>query len=135
MVVALALGIAGLLLGRSGAGDLFGGLGDAITGTPDPEPIALSRAAAFDPFGDDQEENDDRAENVRDDDPNTAWTTERYNNRDITVLKPGVGLVLTAEQARQAGRARAHEPHERLVGVVLRGRPRSRARSRRGASR
>lgn len=98
VVVALALGIAGLLLGRSGAGDLFGGLGDAIGGPPDPERIALSRAAAFDPFGDDQEENDDRAENVRDDDPNTAWTTERYNNRDITVLKPGVGIVLTAER-------------------------------------
>ena len=98
VVVALALGIAGLLLGRSGAGDLFGGVGDAIGGTPDAGALALSRAAAFDPFGDDQEENDDRAENVRDDDPDTAWTTERYNNRDITVLKPGVGLVLTAER-------------------------------------
>jgi hypothetical protein len=99
VVVALALGIAGVLLGRSGAGDLFGGVKDAITGAPDPSAIPLSNAVAFDPFGDDQEENNDRAGNVRDGDPDTAWTTEQYNNRDITVLKRGVGIVLTAEQA------------------------------------
>lgn len=96
--VAVALGLAGVLLGRSGAGDLIGGVKDAIAGTPDPSPIALSQAVAFDPFGDDQRENDDDADNVRDGDPATTWSTQSYDNRDITRLKPGVGLVLTAEQ-------------------------------------
>lgn len=96
VIVAVALGIAGLLLGRSGAGDLFDGVKDAITGAPDPSPITLTDAVAFDPFGDDRE-NNDRAGDVRDGKADTAWTTERYNDRDITVLKRGVGLVLTAE--------------------------------------
>lgn len=96
--VALALGIAGLLLGRSGAGDLIGGVKDAITGTPEPSPIALSNAAAFDPFGDDREENGEDARNVRDGQADTVWTTQSYDDRDITALKPGVGLVLTVER-------------------------------------
>lgn len=96
--VAVSLGIAGVLIGRSGAGDLIGGVKEAITGTPDPTLIALSDATAFDPFGDDQQENDDDADNVRDGNPETVWTTQSYDNREITRLKPGVGLVLTAEQ-------------------------------------
>jgi eukaryotic-like serine/threonine-protein kinase len=96
--LAIALGTAGLLLGRSGAGDLLGGVKDAITGTPDSSPIALSDAIAFDPFGDDRAENDEQADNVRDGNADTAWTTQSYNDPDITRLKPGVGIVLTAEQ-------------------------------------
>jgi hypothetical protein len=97
VVIALALGVAGLLFGRSGAGDLFGGIGDAITGSEDPTPIELSDAADFDPFGDGAE-SPDQVGNAIDDDPGTAWTTESYRNRDITALKPGVGLVLSAAQ-------------------------------------
>ncbi|HEV8115307.1 MAG TPA: hypothetical protein VGP53_03645, partial [Acidimicrobiales bacterium] len=96
--VALVLGVAGLLIGRSGAGDLIGGVKDAVRGTSEPVTIPVSQANAFDPFGDDQAENDAAAANVRDGDPATAWTTSSYDNRDITALKPGVGLVLTAER-------------------------------------
>ena len=39
VVIALALGVAGLLFGRSGAGDLIGGVRDVITGAPDAEQI------------------------------------------------------------------------------------------------
>jgi tRNA A-37 threonylcarbamoyl transferase component Bud32 len=95
--VALALGVAGVLLGRSGAGGLLGDVKDAITGEPAPVSITLSKAAAFDPFGD-QHENDADAPAVIDGDESTAWTTESYDNRDITVLKAGVGLVLSAEE-------------------------------------
>ena len=100
VVVAVSLGLAGLLLGRGGAGDLVANVRDVITGSnaPDPSVIPLSGAAAFDPFGDNRE-NDESAPGVRDDDPDSAWSTERYDNPDITVLKPGVGLVLTAERA------------------------------------
>jgi serine/threonine-protein kinase len=98
VLVAVALGIAGVLLGRSGAGDLLGGVRDAITGTPDPVPVELRAAAAFDPYGDDQEENGEDAANVLDGDPETTWSTQSYDDRDITLLKPGVGLVLTAAE-------------------------------------
>jgi len=97
VVVALALGIAGLLFGRSGAGDLIGGVRDAITGSADPVAIQIT-ADDFDPYGDNRESPDDVGA-ATDGDPSTAWTTESYDNRDITVLKPGVGLVLSAEAA------------------------------------
>jgi eukaryotic-like serine/threonine-protein kinase len=109
VVIAISLGVAGLLFGRSGAGDLLGGLEDAITGAPDPVEIELTRATAFDPpcerslcvgsqrGGDDHESNED-AQLAIDQNPDTAWTTESYDNRDITVLKPGVGLRLDAAQ-------------------------------------
>ncbi len=109
---AVALGLAGVLIGRSGAGDLIGGVRDAITGAPDPSAVVLSDAVAFDPpcelsvctdgqRGGDGRENQDLARLAIDGDPATAWRTEGYNNRDITVLKPGVGLVVTLESAKE----------------------------------
>lgn len=95
LVVALALGVAGLLLGRSGAGDLLDGVRDAIGGdSGTAAPLAITGAAAFDPDGDGQE-NGDLAPNLYDGDPATAWRTEGYNDRDITRLKAGVGVALT----------------------------------------
>ena len=108
VVIALSLGIAGLLFGRSGAGDLIGNVKEAITGD-DAVDIPLTDAAAFDPpcdrslctgsqrGGDDAESNDTAGQAI-DGDPETAWTTESYDNPDITLLKPGVGLVLSADQ-------------------------------------
>ena len=97
VVIALALGIAGVLFGRSGAGDFIGGVRDAISGTEDPVQIELTQAKDFDPFGDGAESTSQVGAAI-DSDPQTAWTTESYDNRDITALKPGVGLVLSAEQ-------------------------------------
>jgi hypothetical protein len=101
VAVALVLGLAGLLLGRSGAGDLIGGVRDAIGGGSDAPvvPLEVADATAFDPTGD-RHENDDAADLVRDGDPATSWQTEGYDQRDITLLKDGVGLVLTLDQAR-----------------------------------
>jgi eukaryotic-like serine/threonine-protein kinase len=114
VLVAVALGLASLLLGRSGAGDLIGGVRDVISGAPTPTSIEIVAATAFDPDcarslcepgqrGGDNTENDDDAPLAVDGRADTAWQTEGYNNRDITLLKPGVGLVLelgsTAELA------------------------------------
>jgi tRNA A-37 threonylcarbamoyl transferase component Bud32 len=110
--VAVALGLAGVLIGRSGAGDLIGGVKDAITGAPEPSPVGLSAASAFDPpcerslctegqRGGDDRENQDTAALAIDGDPATAWRTEGYNNRDITVLKPGVGLVVQLDSVKE----------------------------------
>ncbi|MEO7428017.1 MAG: protein kinase [Acidimicrobiales bacterium] len=96
VLVAVALGIAGLLLDRSGAGGILGGVRDAIGGGPSgtPTPLALTGATAFDPTGDGAE-NNALAHNVLDGNPATAWRTEGYNDRDITRLKAGVGIALT----------------------------------------
>lgn len=97
VVVAVALGIAGLLLRQSGAGDLLGGVRDAIGGdSAKASALTIASATAFDPTGDGHE-NDDLAVNVHDGDPSTAWRTEGYNDRDITRLKDGVGIVLTLD--------------------------------------
>jgi serine/threonine-protein kinase len=62
-----------------------------------PEPtgpaVAVAAFTTFDPPPGSGGENDDQLPNLVDDDPDTAWTTETYRNRDVTVLKPGVGLV------------------------------------------
>ncbi|HJR26381.1 MAG TPA: hypothetical protein VJ804_12970, partial [Acidimicrobiales bacterium] len=93
VIVAVALGIAGLLLGGSGAGNLFDDVRDALGGGGG-APLQVTGATAFDPFGPDRDENGDLAPLAVDGDPATDWHTEGYNDRDITKLKPGVGLVL-----------------------------------------
>jgi hypothetical protein len=110
VVVAVALGIAGLLLGRSGAGNLFDGVRDAIGGgSTTPTALEIAEATAFDPEGDGHE-NDDRADAIRDGDPTTSWRTEGYNDRDITRLKSGVGIVLSLGTAREIDRLEMDSP-------------------------
>jgi hypothetical protein len=48
---------------------------------------------AIDPFGDD-EEHDDEVPALLDDDRATRWTSERYRTADFGGLKPGLGLVV-----------------------------------------
>ena len=107
VLVAVALGIAGLLIGRSGAGNLFDGVRDAFGGRA--EPVEIASATAFDPGGD-GDENGDRAPLAIDGDPSTAWRTEGYNDRDITLLKDGVGLVLTLEEVASLDRLELDSP-------------------------
>jgi serine/threonine-protein kinase len=89
MLVAVALGVAAVLLGRNLGNELLnrddgGGSTSALT------PIG---AEAFDPFGDGTENDSETGEAI-DNDPATAWSTEGYNNRDFGNLKPGVGLIV-----------------------------------------
>jgi serine/threonine-protein kinase len=94
VLVALALALAGVLLGKSGAGNLFGALGGDDGG----KPVAIASAQAFDPGGDGHE-NDASAPLAIDGDPATAWRTEGYNDRDITKLKDGVGLIVRLDRS------------------------------------
>jgi hypothetical protein len=95
VIVAVALGVAGLLLGGSGAGDLFDDVRDAIVGGKG-SPLQVTGARSFDPGGDGHE-NDALAPLVFDGDAGTDWHTEGYNDRDITKLKSGVGLVVEVD--------------------------------------
>lgn len=109
VVVALALGVAGLLLGRSGAGDLLGGVRDAIGGSNGGSSVPIVSASAFDPSGDGHE-NDDLAANARDGNASTAWRTEGYNDRDITLLKDGVGITFALEGVHALDRIEIDSP-------------------------
>ncbi|HZD74392.1 MAG TPA: serine/threonine-protein kinase [Actinomycetota bacterium] len=70
----------------------------ASTATAPSTPVRFSRALAFDPLGDGNE-NDDQASQAIDQDAATAWTTQHYNRPALGGLKPGVGLVLDAGHA------------------------------------
>ncbi len=107
VVVAVALGVAGLLLGRSGA---FDNVRDALGGGGGGgRSIVISAATAFDPEGDGRE-NDGSAELAVDTKVDTGWKTEGYNDRDITKLKSGVGLVLQLDGTHDLSRLEVVSP-------------------------
>ena len=58
----------------------------------------LAQANSFDPLGDHSEEQS-QAHYAIDNDPATAWYTERYFQADFGKLKPGVGLLVDAGTA------------------------------------
>ncbi len=96
VLVAVALGVAGVLLGRSDPGKLL----DNVTGrTTDPPAAAakLVSAKAFDPLGDGQED-DSQTSRVIDGDRSTSWQTEHYNT-PIEQQKAGVGIYVTLDKA------------------------------------
>lgn len=93
-VVAIALGLAWLLIGGTEARDSVFGLVDRVApgGGGSSEPVDIT-AAAYDPLGSDGE-NDELAALAVDGDDATAWATERYNSRELGGLKAGVGIVV-----------------------------------------
>lgn len=105
-LVAVALGLAWVLIGGSEARRDLIGLVDRVTPgreattVDDAAPLAISVATPFDPEPDgDGNEHDDEAAFAIDGDPATAWSTERYNSRQLGGLKDGVGLVLSLQES------------------------------------
>jgi serine/threonine-protein kinase len=101
VMTAAALGVAGVLFGRTEAGqDLFHRVGVAV-GVEEAEPSGpapkVTGAIAFDPFGGDGE-NDGLAGLAIDGDPATSWRSEGYQQRDLRG-KPGIGIYLTMDRA------------------------------------
>ncbi len=114
VLAAVSLGVAGLLLDRSGAGKLLEGVRDVIGGPSGDAVIQLPLAGAssFDPadLGGDGSENDELVGNAIDGDLGTAWRTEGYNDRDITRLKSGVGLVVRLDSPAEFARLELDSP-------------------------
>ena len=105
--VAMALAVAGVLIGNTLSEDgLFGGTDAATTTTAPPAAdttVAVTAATSFDPEGDDGEENESTAALAVDGDPASAWVTSTYNSADFGGLKSGLGLILTLDQAAELG--------------------------------
>jgi hypothetical protein len=68
---------------------------------PGEQIVSVKRTSAsdYDPLGDDKEEHPDEAFRAVDQDPDTSWTTETYENDTLTkpTGEPGVGLYVDAE--------------------------------------
>jgi hypothetical protein len=73
------------------------GQGDSVVPPPPPagdDAAVAVEATSFDPFGDNLEEREADVPLLHDDDPATAWRTERYFSQ-LSAIKPGVGVALT----------------------------------------
>ncbi len=66
--------------------------------------LEIVEATSFDPFGDDGgEENQNLVANAIDGDEGTQWQTSRYRRAGLGGLKPGLGLILIADEAGSFG--------------------------------
>ncbi len=81
--------------------------------------VAISGFATFDPPPGSGGENDEQLVNLTDDDGDTTWSTESYRNRDVTVLKPGVGLMATLASPTPLKTLRIDSPSRGWTAEVL----------------
>jgi serine/threonine-protein kinase len=89
--------------------------------------VSLSQNGArdFDPFGDNREEHPREAKLVVDGDPNTAWSTETYQQGVLN--KEGVGVYVDAKPTARARRIQINSGRSGLERRGLRGAERRRA--------
>lgn len=65
--------------------------------------LAVRDGSDFDPFSEDGEHPED-VDKAFDDDPDTAWQTQRYNSADLGGLKDGVGMWVDLGEPVAVGR-------------------------------
>jgi eukaryotic-like serine/threonine-protein kinase len=103
VLVAVALGVAGLLLQGSGDG-LFGDDDNGEsppddTAPPAGEQVAIASTTDFDPEGDGSEHADEAQDGFAfDGNPETSWASEEYSSPEWGGLKHGVGLIVELQQ-------------------------------------
>ena len=113
LVVAVSAGIAlAALLGRND--NRSGGDGDASTPG---QAVPIASAKSFDPDGPDGAENEDEVPRLRDGDPATSWSTDRYNARTFGT-KPGVGVQLVLDRSRRLGTLKVDSPTQGWAAKV-----------------
>ncbi len=113
----VSLGVAGLLLRGSGAGDFFDGAAEgAQEEDAPPEALAIAGATAFDPFGNPPgEEHNDEVGLLYDgvtDDPELVWDTEWYHTQDLGGLKSGVGFYVNLNDESDISAVEINSPSE-----------------------
>ena len=108
VLVAVALGVAGLLFQSSGDGIFGGGGDDPPAETPPAEATAatITGSIDFDPSGDGEEHPEEaQAGNAFDGDASSSWSSESYNSPEWGGLpdKTGVGLILELDEVGPVG--------------------------------
>ena len=108
VLVAAALIVAGVLV-AGGGGLPHIGSSNNNAGGANGTAATITKAVAFDPFGDDHAENNDQAPNATDGDPATYWQTQGYNDAAIKT-KPGVGLYVTLSNGTAMSALKVNSP-------------------------
>jgi len=103
VVVAVTLGIVGVIFARSDTGHRL--LGEPVGGGGGgggsaSAAVAIRTVTSFDPNGNGIE-HPDEVGNLLDGNPSTTWRTERYDAPNFAGLKPGVGFVLVLDGATE----------------------------------
>ncbi len=98
VVVAVTLGIVGVIFARSDAGHrLLGDLPSVVGGDDGGStPVSIASVTSFDPDGD-GEEHEDEVGNLVDGNPSTTWRSSQYGGANFAGLKPGLGFVLVLD--------------------------------------
>ena len=103
LVVAITLGIVGVLVGNTDVGErLFKGSTGDSNGSSG-QVLALGKVTSFDPPGGDGEENDSSLGALQDGSAETAWRTNYYTTSDFGRLKKGVGVILPLRSTSSLG--------------------------------
>jgi serine/threonine-protein kinase len=109
LVVAVTLGIVGVLVGNTEVGErIFNGSTDK-SNAPSGQPLSLQAARSFDPLGD-GEENDTSLGALQDGSAETAWRTNYYTTSDFGRLKDGVGVVIPLRSTSSLGTLTVESP-------------------------
>jgi eukaryotic-like serine/threonine-protein kinase len=106
LVVALLVGAAVFAIVNARRG---GGEGPAAAKAPEPVAVQIKAVHDHDPFGTPPSEHPEEARFAIDDDPETVWSTERYESGQLAP-KRGVGLYLDAGIAIAARRLDVRTP-------------------------
>lgn len=77
--------------------------GDKSPTKPASQPITISKAYDFDPYGDGSEKPSDISKTY-DNNPGTYWQTDYYRGADFGNLKPGLGIILDLGKVQQIGK-------------------------------
>ena len=113
VLVAVALGVAGLLIQGSGNG-IFNGADDPpeTTAPPDAdEPITIAESIDFDPQGGGSEHPEEaEAGFAFDGDPSTSWSSSSYRGANWGGLKDGVGLIFVLDESRTISQVEIDTP-------------------------
>jgi serine/threonine protein kinase len=110
LVVAITLGVVGVLVGRSDVGqEIFGTKKKAATNVTG-QPIAFQAPRSFDPPPGDGEEHDSELPLLHDGNAGTIWRTDRYDSSALGGLKNGVGVVLPLGSATELGTLQVDSP-------------------------
>jgi eukaryotic-like serine/threonine-protein kinase len=114
VLAAVSLGVAGLLLSKSGARDLLDGDGDGGNSTEttqvQAQPLTIAGVQDFDPLGNPPDEHRDEVANLTDGKGDTEWDTEWYDSQELGGLKPGVGFYVTLDQAEKIEQVNLNTP-------------------------
>lgn len=122
-IVAGTVGLVGALLGQTEVGqDLFEAVrpgpraasedtgDDGNEGSATADVVIAGPATSFDPRPGDGRENDGRLGALTDDDPDTSWSSERYDTRGLGGLKDGVGVVVPLADVAALDRLEVDSP-------------------------